>query len=67
MELLARAAARPSEPFCPAQVDESRFCGSPGKIVDPITLHHILKMAPNQQMYYGPGKNGIIKGKVERE
>ncbi|KAL0268435.1 UNVERIFIED_CONTAM: hypothetical protein PYX00_010387 [Menopon gallinae] len=53
IELLARAAARPTEPSCPAHVDESRLCGSPGKIVDPVTLYHILKLPSSSHVFYG--------------
>lgn len=59
MELLARAAARPAEPSCPAHVDESRLCGSPGKIVDPITLYHILKLPSSSHVFYGAGNADV--------
>lgn len=55
-------AAASSWPSSPLDVDESVLCAAPGKIVDAFTLHEILKLAPNQQVFYGPGKykNNII-------
>lgn len=47
-------------PKSPLSVDESIYCGAPGKIVDAITLHEILKMDTCQHVFYGPG------GKVPR-
>ena len=55
IQLLARAAAKPEDSFTPIQVDESIHCGSPGKIVDPITLCQILQTSPSQQFFYGSG------------
>jgi hypothetical protein len=55
VELLAQAAARASAPVRPDLVDESRLCGSPGKIVDVGLLDQLLKLSPEQQLFYGPG------------
>lgn len=43
-------------PDSPLQVDESTLCGIPGKIVDPIALHHILQVPTNEQVFYGPSR-----------
>ena len=56
MELLAQAAAKASAPMRPDQVDETRMCGSPGKIVDVGILDQLLKLPPENQVYYGPGE-----------
>ncbi|XP_050311537.1 uncharacterized protein LOC126747086 [Anthonomus grandis grandis] len=56
VELLAQAAAS-EKPSSPLQVDESTMCGIPGKIMDPVTLHNVLKLPANRQLYYGPGGN----------
>lgn len=55
MELLAQAAARATVPVRPDVVDESRLCGSPGKIVDVGILEQLLRLPPAQQVFYGPG------------
>lgn len=55
MELLAQAAAKASAPVRPDLVEESRLCGSPGKIVDVGLLDQILKLSPEEQLFYGPG------------
>lgn len=57
MELLAQAAARAAPPVRPDLVDESRLCGSPGKIVDAGILDQLLRLSPEQQVFYGPGKS----------
>ncbi|CAG9858916.1 unnamed protein product [Phyllotreta striolata] len=54
VELLALAASK-EVPSSPLYIDESIHCGIPGKVVDPFTLHNILKIPPDQQVYYGPG------------
>ncbi|KAJ9582794.1 hypothetical protein L9F63_022864, partial [Diploptera punctata] len=54
VELLAQAAARASAPMRPDQVDETLMCGSPGKIVDVGILEQLLKLPPDNQVYYGP-------------
>ncbi|XP_046390327.1 uncharacterized protein LOC124158938 isoform X2 [Ischnura elegans] len=47
----------PPPPLCPLDVDESMLCGSPGKILDPVTLHHTLQeLPPSHQIFYGPAK-----------
>ncbi|XP_076276024.1 uncharacterized protein LOC143206972 isoform X2 [Rhynchophorus ferrugineus] len=56
VELLAQAAVQ-EKPNSPLQVDESVMCGIPGKIVDPFTLYHILKIPANEQVFYGPSGN----------
>ena len=55
VELLAQAAARAAVPVRPEVVDESRLCGSPGKIVDVRILEQLLRLPPAQQVFYGPG------------
>jgi hypothetical protein len=55
VELLAQAAARAAAPVRPELVDESRLCGSPGKIVDVGILEQLLRLPPEQQIFYGPG------------
>lgn len=55
VELLALAASK-DVPNSPLHVDESVLCGIPGKVVDSVTLHNILKIPPQQHVYYGPGK-----------
>jgi hypothetical protein len=55
VELLAQAAARATPPVRPDLVDESRLCGSPGKIVDVGILDQLLRLSPEQQLVYGPG------------
>jgi hypothetical protein len=55
VELLAQAAAKASAPVRPDIVDESRLCGCPGKIVDVGLLEQLLKLSPEQQLFYGPG------------
>jgi len=55
VELLAQAAARATVPVRPDVVDESRLCGSPGKIVDVGILEQLLRLPPAQQVFYGPG------------
>jgi hypothetical protein len=59
VELLAQAAAKATAPLRPDLVDESRLCGSPGKIVDVGLLDQILKMSPEHQLFYGPGKHRV--------
>lgn len=54
VELLALAAAA-GWPTSPLDVDESTLCGAPGKVVDAVTLNHILHLAPEEQLYYGAG------------
>ncbi|CAG9774038.1 unnamed protein product [Ceutorhynchus assimilis] len=54
VELLAQAAGS-DLPSSPLQVDESTMCGTPGKIVDPATMYHILKVPAKEQVFYGPG------------
>ncbi|XP_066248167.1 uncharacterized protein [Euwallacea similis] len=56
VELLAQAAGS-DKPMSPLHVDESTMCGIPGKIVDPATLHYMLKTPSRQHVYYGPGGN----------
>ncbi|KAJ8986180.1 hypothetical protein NQ317_005654 [Molorchus minor] len=56
VELLALAASKDT-PNSPLHVDESVVCGIPGKIVDSVALYNILKIPPNQHIYYGPGGN----------
>ncbi|KAJ8923096.1 hypothetical protein NQ315_001649, partial [Exocentrus adspersus] len=56
VELLALAASK-DVPNSPLHVDESVLCGIPGKVVDSVTLHNILKIPPEQHVYYGPGGN----------
>ncbi|KAL1494511.1 hypothetical protein ABEB36_010097 [Hypothenemus hampei] len=56
VELLAQAASA-DHPKSPLQVDESSMCGVPGKIINPTTLHHILKLSTEKHVYYGPGGN----------
>ncbi|KAK6618270.1 hypothetical protein RUM44_002721 [Polyplax serrata] len=53
IELLAKASAKPTEPFTPKEVDESMLCGSPGKVVDPVTLHHILQTSSSHRFFFG--------------
>ncbi|XP_069700714.1 uncharacterized protein [Periplaneta americana] len=53
VEILAQAAAKASEPVRPDHVDESRLCGSPGKIVDVGILDQLLRIPPERQVYYG--------------
>ena len=55
VELLAQAAARAAAPVRPDLVDESRLCGSPGKIVDVGILEQLLRLPPEQHIFYGPG------------
>jgi hypothetical protein len=55
VELLAQAAAKASAPVRPDHVDESRLCASPGKVVDVGLLEQLLKLPPEQQLFYGPG------------
>lgn len=79
VELLAVAAAK-DVPNSPTAVDESLFCGCPGKIVDPLTLHKILRQPPEEHIFYGAGKlflsfsvlkneqeMGLLKNLVERK
>ncbi|KAJ8929182.1 hypothetical protein NQ314_018153 [Rhamnusium bicolor] len=56
VELLALVASK-DIPNSPLHVDESVLCGIPGKVVDSVTLHDILKIPPHQHIYYGPGGN----------
>ncbi|XP_018566173.1 uncharacterized protein LOC108907125 isoform X2 [Anoplophora glabripennis] len=56
VELLALAASK-DVPNSPLYVDESVLCGIPGKVVDSVTLHNILRTPPQQHVYYGPGGN----------
>lgn len=39
----------------PCEVDESRVCGSPGKVVDATHLHRMLQTSAKEQLYYGTG------------
>ncbi|XP_075237677.1 uncharacterized protein LOC142333936 [Lycorma delicatula] len=54
VELLAQAASRPSLPGSPGHIDESRLCGSPGKVVDTIAVEQILNTPSKEQLYFGP-------------
>ncbi|XP_071453443.1 uncharacterized protein [Hetaerina americana] len=37
--------------------DSSTLCGSPGKILDPVTLHHTIKdLPPSHQIFFGPAE-----------
>ncbi|KAF2878692.1 hypothetical protein ILUMI_27479 [Ignelater luminosus] len=56
VELLA-AAASGNTPNSPLTVDESFLCGSPGKIVDPLTLYNILQTPADQHIFYGAAGN----------
>lgn len=53
VELLAQSAARTSVPGRPEQIDESRLCGSPGKVVDAGIAENIIHTKPEEQMYFG--------------
>lgn len=55
VELIAQAAARATAPVRPDLVDESRQCGSPGKIVDVGILEQLLRLSPENQVFYGSG------------
>lgn len=55
VKLLAEA-ARNENPLPPRSIDESVLCSLPGKIVDAVTLHHILKIQSFEQLYYGQGR-----------
>lgn len=59
MELLAQSAARSSLVGAPSEIDESRLCGAPGKIIDASHLHYILQVSGARQIYYGSGKYTI--------
>lgn len=65
VELLAQSAARSSVPGPPDQIDESRLCGCPGKIVDPGIAYQLTKLPPQEQFYFGArklyGKQSKIK------
>lgn len=56
MELLAQSAARTSVPGTPDQIDESRLCGCPGKVVDPGVMFHLAQTPPQEQFYLGAGE-----------
>ncbi|GJQ73347.1 hypothetical protein Trydic_g13716 [Trypoxylus dichotomus] len=56
VELLAKAAGNDG-PASPLQVDESTLCGSPGKVVDAESLHYILHLQCDEQIFYGAGGN----------
>jgi hypothetical protein len=58
--LLAQAAARATPPVRPDLVDESRLCGSPGKIVDIGILDQLLRLSPEHQLFYGPGTSHAL-------
>ncbi|XP_046679398.1 LOW QUALITY PROTEIN: uncharacterized protein LOC124366842 [Homalodisca vitripennis] len=53
VELLAQSAARNSIPGTPDQIDESRMCGCPGKVVDPGVAFHLTETPPQEQFYFG--------------
>lgn len=55
VELLATAASG-NTPNSPLTVDDSFLCGSPGKIVDPLTFYNILQTPADQHIFYGAGK-----------
>lgn len=50
-------AAASNWPSSPLDVDESTLCGAPGKIVDAFTLHEVLKLSSEEQVFYGPVVN----------
>lgn len=54
MELLAKATAS-EDPCSPLDIDESTGCGSPGKVVDASTLHQIMQVKADGQVYYATG------------
>ncbi|XP_025836461.1 uncharacterized protein LOC108742227 isoform X2 [Agrilus planipennis] len=56
VEMLAEAASKQGVD-CPTDIDDSTLCASPGKVVDPVVLHHILKIPPERHVYYGPVGN----------
>ncbi|XP_060523408.1 uncharacterized protein LOC132700218 isoform X2 [Cylas formicarius] len=56
VELLAMAATQET-PNSLLQVDESTYCGIPGKVVDSCTLRYILDVPSKQHVYNGPGGN----------
>jgi hypothetical protein len=60
VELLAQAAAKATPPGRPDLVDESRLCGSPGKIVDVGILEQLLKLPSDHQLFYGPGTSNAL-------
>lgn len=51
-------------PSSPLDVDDSVHCGSPGKIMDALTLHETLKLHPEEQVFYGAGNLNINNFKV---
>ncbi|XP_073970585.1 uncharacterized protein isoform X2 [Rhodnius prolixus] len=57
VELLAQSAARSNVIGRPCEVDESRVCGSPGKVVDATHLHRMLQTSAKEQLYYGTGES----------
>uniref|UniRef100_A0A1Y1L5D5 Uncharacterized protein n=1 Tax=Photinus pyralis TaxID=7054 RepID=A0A1Y1L5D5_PHOPY len=53
VELLSVAAST-DVPDSPLTVDESLVCGSPGKIMDALTLHQVLHIPSEKHVFYGP-------------
>ncbi|KAK5641536.1 hypothetical protein RI129_010083 [Pyrocoelia pectoralis] len=56
VELLSVAAST-DVPNSPLAVDESLLCGSPGKVMDALTLHQILRIPSEEHVFYGPSGN----------
>ncbi|CAH1396364.1 unnamed protein product [Nezara viridula] len=57
VELLAQSAAKSGLANSPSELDDSRICAAPGKIVDASHLHYILQLPPGRQVFYGTGES----------
>lgn len=52
--LLSQAAGTSADD---SETDESRVCGSPGKVLDAALLQQLLcEIQPQHQLFYGPSK-----------